>query len=78
MSGIVINLEWNGTEPIRGRATLKLNFFSLIILYIKFLLFYCSISLTVNNTIVQYTINVLFNAHRYVVDLILTTGVIHR
>ena len=29
MSGVVINLKWNGTEPIRGRATLKLNFFSL-------------------------------------------------
>ena len=59
-------------EPIGVRVDLKISFFSFfsdkIQLSFYLCLFYCCI--TVNNATMQYTRNILFNAHCHVVDLI--------
>ena len=64
-------MEWNQS----GRALIlklaKIQFFVLSFLSV-WLFYYC---FTVNNATMQYTRNILFNAHCHVVDLIHTVGV---
>ena len=63
-------------EPIGACTDFKISFFSF--LSGKIQLFYlCGDFTIVNNAAMQYTCNILFNAHCHVVDLILTVGINH-